>query len=331
METEEFLRNYDEEHGLSSPEREPSSKKWLVWLLGALLLGSLGYNFYQHKNNSDFATALEDSGDKVINLSTEKASLQAELNQLTADYEESRKNLTEKDEVLTQKDEEIASKQKEIQNILNKNKTSEKDLSEAKKMIASLNTQIAGYKKDIAALTAKNDSLFAINEELKINESQLAEALESEKVTSQIERERSEAMDHKMKSTFSVSNFNISGIKVRKSGKEVEKDKATRVDKLRVTFDLDPNPHAEDGDKELFVAIFKPDGTLGKFDNATSGTISTNVGEVQYSDKVTIPYKKGSKQNITFDWEDYNFDKGMYAIDVYQNGMKIGQKSIELK
>jgi len=146
------------------------------------------------------------------------------------------------------------------------------------------------------------------------------------------EKEKAIETEQNIRSTFSVSNYKITGLQVRNSGKEVETDKARRIDKLRVSFDLDPNEWAETGEKEVYVAIFKPDGSLGKFKDADSGELETwSLGTIRYSDKIKFNYTTGTKKNISFDWEDYEFPKGNYRIDIYQNGFKIGQKSLELK
>lgn len=317
METNETQTNYDQPN-------QPSKKKEfiIIGLLAALLLGSLGYNVYQYQQNKSETELL------TIDLKdTEKAKviLQDQLDDLTEEFEASKMDLGIKDSLLSKRDAEIFDKQKEIQNILNKNNVSESELKQAKRMITALNADIARFKQEIAVLKEKNDSLLVVNDTLRYNSFKLGEKAKNEK-------EKSEATEKKMRSTFSVSNYQITGLRVRNSGKEVETDKAKRIDKMRVSFDLDPNEYASSGEQEIFIAIYKPDGTLGKFQDASYGQLETwSSGKVDYSDKVSFNYTKGTKQNITFDWEDYEFPKGTYKIDLYQNGLKIGQKSVDLR
>lgn len=317
METNETQTNYDQPN-------QPSKKKEfiIIGLLAALLLGSLGYNFYQHQQNRAETELL------TLDLKdTEKAKeiLQDQLDALNEEFEASKMDLGVKDSLLSKRDAEIFDKQKEIQNILNKNNVSESELKQAKRMITALNADIARFKQEIAMLKEKNDSLLVVNDTLRYNSFKMSEKVESEKA-------KSEATEKKMRSTFSVSNYQIKGLRVRNSGKEVETDKAKRIDKLRVSFDLDPNEYAASGEQEIYIAIYKPDGTLGKFQDASYGQLETwSSGKVDYSDKVSFNYAKGTKQNITFDWEDYEFPKGTYKIDLYQNGLKIGQKSVDLR
>src|SRR5690606_25909164 len=147
---------------------------------------------------------------------------------------------------------------------LNKKDISESELKQAKRMIAALNADIARFKQEINVLQQKNDSLLTVNENLNTEKNSISEELVSEK-------EKAQETENSIRSTFSVSNYKNTGIRVKSSGKEVETDKAKRIDKLRVSFDLDPNEWAETGEKEVFIAIYKPDGTLGKFKDSSPG------------------------------------------------------------
>lgn len=316
--------NLNPENNPNLQPEEPRKKnnQITIIVLIILLIGSISFNIYQSMNKS---AAIELINVDLRDERKAKEKLQEQLNILTTEFETSKKDLMIKDSTLSKRDAEIFEKQKEIQNLLNKKELSESELKKAKRMINSLNGEIARFKDEIKLLRAQNDSLVIANTTI---------VAEKEDITNQliVEKEKSIEKDKNIRSTFSVSNYKLTGLKVRKSGKEVETDRARRIDKLRVTFDLDPNNYAETGTKEIYIAIYKPDGQLGKFKNASPGEIDTwSLGKVQYSDKVKFHYNKGTKQNITFDWEEYDFPKGTYKIDLYQNGFKIGQKTLDLR
>ncbi|HUH35587.1 MAG TPA: hypothetical protein VL022_07140 [Moheibacter sp.] len=309
------------------PENEPQPKnnKVILAVLAIALLASLGFNAYQFSQNKQANQTVETLNIDLKDTETARELLQEKLDDLNMQFEETRMDLSAKDSILTHRDSEIFEKQKQIQSILNKSDVSEKELKQAQRMINSLNQDIAQFKKEISILKEKNDSLVAVNDTLQFNQTQLTSELA-------VEKQRADDTEHKMRSTFAVSNYQIQGLKVKKSGKEVETDKAKRIDKLRVSFDLDANQYAESGQKEIYIAIYKPDGSLGRFKDATHGQLETaSNGNIDYSDKVSFNYQRGSKQNISFDWEDFDFPRGHYKIDLYQNGLKIGNKSVELK
>lgn len=308
----------------SSPERNNQNRPIII-ALSVLLIASIGFNIYQLNKNHRTTNEVELLNIDLKDTENARKLLQEKLDELTIEFEQSREDLSARDSMLVQRDIEIFEKQKEIQNILSKSEVNSSELKKAQRMINSLNNDIAQFKREISELKQQKDSLIAVTDTLNIKQTELITELASEK-------ERADKTEQTLRSTFSVSNYKIQGLKVRKSGKEVETDRAKRIDKLRVSFDLDPNQHAESGSKEIFIAIYKPDGSLGKFEGATHGIMKTaSLETIEYSDKVSFNYQTGSKQNITFDWEDYDFPKGNYKIDLYQNGLKIGQEILELK
>lgn len=323
METEE-IQNYS---GSEEPKQSGNRKSGqaIIIALAVLLLGSLGFNIYQFTQQKKSDEEIQLVNVNLKDTENARVELQRQFDDLTYDYDQTKAQLEMRDSTLSARDSEIADKRNEIQSLLNKKNATEGELAKAQKLINSLNTDINRYKQEIAVLQAQNDSLLIANDTLHVQQERMSGRLVAE-------TSRADENERNLRSTFSISNYKITGLKVKNSGKEVETEKAKRIDKLRVSFDLDPNQYAETGEKEIYIAIFKPDGKLGKFKNATPGQLDTWAnGSVDYSDKVNFNYTQGTKQNITFDWEDFDFPKGTYKIDLYQNGMKIGQKSLELK
>jgi len=309
----------------SNQDQKPSgnsNSKPIIIGLAILLIASVGFNIYQAQDKKQAVELI------TVDLKDEeqaKIQLQEQLDILSDEHEVTKKDLNIRDSILSKRDAEIFDKQKEIQSILSKKNVSESELKKAQRMITSLNGEIARFKEEIKVLQTKNDSLVVVTNTLSTEKEDFSNKLV-------VEKEKATEQENRIRSTFSISNYKLSGVKVKNSGKEVETDKAKRIDKLRVSFDLDPNQYAESGNNEIYVAIYKPDGKLGKFKDASYGEIETwSMGKVQYSDKVQFYYTKGTKQNISFDWEEYEFPKGNYRIDIYQNGFKIGQKSLDLR
>ena len=68
--------------------------------------------------------------------------------------------------------------------------------------------------------------------------------------------------------------------------------------------------------------VYKPDGTLATFENRSSGTISVNNKNIQYSDKISVDYQKDITKNVEFEWLNDDFKKGSYTIEIYENNSK---------
>ncbi|HEY5407552.1 MAG TPA: hypothetical protein VIJ92_10695, partial [Ginsengibacter sp.] len=128
-------------------------------------------------------------------------------------------------------------------------------------------------------------------------------------------------------STLHASNFNIIGLKEKSSGKEKETTTAKRVDKLRISFDIDENRITQNGPKDIYVCITSPDGNPVTVDALGSGKFKIRDGsEIPYTKKVQINYVQGQKQPVTVEWtQNSDFQTGNYKIEIYNNGFKIGE------
>jgi len=149
--------------------------------------------------------------------------------------------------------------------------------------------------------------------------------------TSSIVKEKENVID--IGSTLHASNFNIIGVNEKSNGKEKVTSTAKRVDKLRISFDLDENMITQSGQKELYIVITGPDGNAIALDEQGSGKFNTRDGEEKtFTQKLDINYIQNKKQTVSFDWkQNANFESGNYKIEVYNNGFKVGEGTRPLK
>lgn len=305
------------------------SKNIIILLLSIALLGTIGYIFYeriQHKNEIGV-------GENTIDeLERSREILKQELRLTRSDYDLSKTLVKIKNTKLEEKDLLIFEKQKQIQNLLNQENITRNDLKTAKGLIASLKTDLGEYKKEVEILQVQNSKLKKQNHNLK-NENESIKDLNSSISNNLIQEKTNREIEKaEVNSTLSISNYNLIGLNVKNSGKEIETEKAKRIDKLRVTFDVDPNQNAISEGKELFIAVYLPDGSLAKFELANPGAINLRNGKmIEYSDRISFKYDPNKLNPISFDWKGYDFKKGDYKIDIYNNGFKVAQKILTLK
>ncbi|WP_068597360.1 coiled-coil domain-containing protein [Vaginella massiliensis] len=317
------------DNSLENLKHNKTSKRDIaIWVLSILLLMSIGYIIYQNINYKNHSTALTiDAND----IERSREILKQELRVLRSDYEDVKKVAKKQDSTINERDLVIFEKQKQIQSILNHKEISEGELNRARVLIISLQDDINDYKKQIAKLIYENKALNASNLALNLQKDSIIVEKQTVEKNLKNSQENFDKHQESVNSTLSLSNYSIKGLSVKNSGKEVETTRAKRIDKVRVTFDLDNNNVAS-GKKTLYIAIHKPDGSLGIFKDAEFGDLKLRNGnEVKYSDVMLVNYVSGEAQTVSFDWVDYDFPKGKYEIDVYENGFKIGQSSIELK
>lgn len=176
-----------------------------------------------------------------------------------------------------------------------------------------LNNQVTTLDTEKQKLREENEKVTTEVVVLKDKVSELDRKIENEKV---ISKKKDELINYASK--LSLSNFILRSFKVRNSGKEVETDKASRIDRIKFSFDINENILSKDGQKVLYMLIKKPSGEIATFSNKTSGVFNYNNRKMLYSDKTTLNYQKGQDQKLEFVWDNEDFSRGDYIMEVYE-------------
>ena len=305
------------------PPQKNNMRNLLTGGLLLALLGTWGYIIYD-KNQTKEKDIQQDT--QIAKSNTDKDELRKELDDATMRYDmikTSSANMSHsKDSIVTQRDKEIAQKRAEINKILSNAKATKEELAQAKTLIASLNDDITGYKTQIETLQGEKIVLIQEKETVTKERDVAKKETEDAKV---VIKEKEDIID--VGSTLHASNFGIFGINERKSGKEKSTTTAKRVDKLRISFDLDENRITQSGNKSIYICITDPKGNPVTVEALGSGTFKTRDGlDKLFTQMVEVNYTQGQKQTINVDWkQNSNFETGDYKIEVYNNGFKIGE------
>jgi hypothetical protein len=289
------------------------------------LLGTWAYIIYDKNQTKE---TLDQKETMIASTSSQRDELQKELEDAAMRYDILKSNNTKLDSTITAKDRDIAEKRNRIQSLLNKANATAAELGEAKRLIASLNGDLEGYQARVEMLEGEKIQL--TKEKQAVTEQRDVARREYDSASVVI-KEKEDLLN--VGSTLQASNFNIVGVEEKRSGKEKSTSTAKRVDKLRISFDLNENLIAQSGTKEIFVCITAPDGTPVAVEALGSGTFSTRDGQQKfYTQKLNVNYTQNKKQTVTFDWkQNTNFSVGNYKIEVYNNGFKVGEASRPLK
>lgn len=303
-------------------------KTKIIVILSALVLGLSGYMLYDSLNNE--MSQLE---------------IQTQLTDLKSDYEFIQKDLEIAVNDVNFSNNEIISQKKRIETLLKKNNITQEELMEAKKIMRNISqTFIKNYQNKVVVLNTQVSTLDSAKQKLKE---------ENEKVTKEIItlKDKVTDLDHKIESEktiskkkdeliqyaskLALSNFSLKSFKVRSNGKELETDKASRIDRIKVSFDVNENLLADNGEKLIYMVIKKPSGETVTFSNRNSGNFIYNKKKILYSDKTTFDYMKNQEQKLEFVWDNEDFSRGDYIMEVYEqnknNVVMIGKvtKSLE--
>jgi hypothetical protein len=308
-----------------SPKEKNNLRALLTGGLLVALLGTWGYIIYDKNKTKE---TIEQKETLVTNTSTQRDQLQKELEDAAMRYDELKTGNAKKDSSITVKDREIGEKRAKIQQLLSKVNATAADLAEARRLIVSLRGDLDGYKEQVALLNEQKTQL--ITEKAVVTQQRDRIRRDYDSSTLVIKQKES-LID--VGTTLHASNFNIVGINEKRNGKEKVTSTAKRVDKLRISFDLDENMIAKSGTKEVYVCITAPDGNPVAVEALGSGKFSDRSGaEKPFTQKVEVNYTQNKRQSVSIDWkQNSDFIKGSYKIEVYNNGFKVGESYKELK
>ncbi len=296
----------------------------LTGVLVVALLGTWGYIIYDKNNTKETLTQKETL---IASTSTQRDELQKELEDAAMRYDMLKSSNSKLDSTITSKDRDIQEKRTRIQTLLNKVNATASELGEAKRLIASLNGDLVSYQTQIEVLQGEKIQLTQEKQYVTQERDRVRKDYDSATV---VIKEKEDMLN--VGSTLLASNFSITGIN-EKGAKEKTTSTAKRVDKLRISFDLNENMIAKSGTKEIFVCITAPDGTPVAVEALGSGTFSTRDGQQKFfTQKLDVDYTQNKKQTVSFDWkQNTNFSTGNYKIEVFNNGFKVGEASRPLK
>ena len=333
----------------SSPKKSSSSgnSSWIYILLIGLLLLANAYFFY---SNYQAKLKTEQLAAQNMDLEAEKNQLQVEYNETIAELDQVQKDnqdLTGKMEGLRA---EIDEQKKEIDEALKKGNLSKSELARAKTLINTLREQAKNFIAEMDTLRAANYKLqeenrglqdtivkevaakMALSEEKKLVEEQINQ-LTDEKSRLEEEKENLSSIVNKAK-ILVADNIICQGLKIKRNNKRIVADVAKKVDELNVCFDILPNQTLDNGEsQDVFVRILNPEGVTlsleksgsGKFDLAESGQT------LNYTLKKSIKNFSTKKKHCTTWLQELEYAPGMYSIEIYHLGQKIGNGSFIFK
>lgn len=308
-----------------TPQRK-NNKNLVIGLLAAGLLGTWGYFLYD-KNKS---------GEEIKKEQISSITYMSQRDSIRTMYDEAEIRLDsitganntlqgEKTALQTSLQKEIEAKRSEIRKILSDKNATKAQLDKAKTMIAELNTQISGLEAEVTRLTGENQELNVANTSLKVEKADLETNLQ----TTKTEKEDLEKTVD-VASTFSASNIQVTPVNEKRSGKEKNTTTAKKVDKLVVSFDVE-NRIAKSGPADMYIIVTAPDGKVIS-DPAGSSILNTRTdGDKTFTARVPIEYVQGKRQNLQFPIKQSDFLTGSYKIEIYHNGLKIGEAVRSLK
>ena len=263
-----------------------------------------------------------------LNTEMSEIEIRQQFSHLKDEYKQIEKDLDMAINDLEINNQEIIAQKEKIGRLIRKNNITEEELNQAKKMMKNLSEVVLkSYKSKVRNLEEKEGGL------VKERESLAQQILKIQKKVEEInDRYNKEKRSSKMKehiirekegqinyaSRLILSNFILNGFKVRNSGKEIQTDKVSRIDRIKVSFDIVPNKLVESGIKKIYTIIKKPSGDIVTFVNQDTGEFIFENKRMKYSDELKFFYTSGEEKTLEFTWDNEDFERGDYVMEVYE-------------
>ena len=292
--------------------KSSNSRQIILWALIALLVALGVYTFRSNAKHQEAEQFLKEEKEQIL----------GNLTAMEEKYDEAiAQNTSLSDELKIERDK-IVLFRDSVKNLKNSNWR-----------------LIRRYRGQIAELEKTNERLVNLTDSLKLANNLLV--VEKDSITGELVTQRSyndtliaQNLDLAKKveigGALRVSSVNATAMRLRSNGKYTETNKAQKATAVRVGFRVEKNEIAEVGEKLAHVVINTPSGKIinqkGTFNQASDGS------EVGYTDEIAIDYQGAAKDGVIFvENISYKFEKGLYPIKVYVDGVLVGATTMELK
>jgi myosin heavy subunit len=287
-----------------------SKLKGIIALLVVLLIGSLIYIF---KLTSD-AKTLQTT---VTTTKSEKDAVLKDLESLKTSYDAAiAENTSMSDELIAEREKVV-----KLMDDLKKSKGDNASLQKYKSQYKALEVKMKSLMQEVEVLTTQNKTLTTNLDSTKV-------VLEDSKKYNQVlvgqNEELAKTVEKGQKLT--VTNLKTASYKVRSSGKQIETDKASRTDMLKISFTIAENKIAKSGDKTYYVQVIDAkNNVLGD-----KATISFGDTSLTYSFTTTVKYENKTVE-VSEQLPGKDFAKGTYFVNVFDKGELVSKSSFSLR
>jgi len=288
-------------------QKSNSSLKAIIIVLALLLLGSLGYMYKMSTDN-------QTSENKLM---TDKEKLSEELQASIAKYDEAiASNTTLSDELSAEREKlvQLKAELEKSQGDVAAMAKFKNDYLRLKREMDNLMKENDVLKKQNVTLTTQRDSTqVVLNDTRKVNDTLIAK---NDNLAKTVEKG----------SKLSVLNLQTMAVKQRSSGKQIDTDKASRADVLKISFMIAENQIAKSGDKTYHIQV------IDSKNNVLGDKKTESFGEktLTYSFEKTVKYENKTVQ-VAQDLPVKDIEGGTYFVNIFDKGELVSKTSFTLR
>jgi len=301
-------------------EEEKSNKKPLIIILFVLLLsgnGIFAWLWQQERGRANTEVIVKET---VIK---ERDTVKSDLLELQEEYA----TLQTNDKGMQA---ELEAKKAEIADLIEQADKHKNDAN----IISKLRRETETLRKIMKHYIVQIDSLNTANKVILAEKNKVSADLNNEKgITNKLSKDK-EALQSTvnlgsiLKATAPVAK----GVKFKSGGKkEVSTEKASRVEKIKISFVLGENKIAKAGTKSVYVRIISPDGKEICKSQDEGNMYSFNGSKGYFAGREEVDYKNEDIPVDIFCESPNEFIPGKYLISIGCDNTIIGETSVTFK
>jgi hypothetical protein len=262
--------------------------------------------------------------------------------------------IVEKQEVIVERDnvkQDLLELQEEYATLQTSDKAVQAELEEKRAQIAELLVQAEKHKGDAYIIhqlrketetlrkimkhfVVQIDSLNTLNKTIIAEKDKVSADLSAEKDrTTQLSKDKDALQSTvNLGSILKAEGIAVKGVRFKSGGsKESETTKASRVERIKVSFTLGENRIAKRGVKPVFVRIISPDGKEITKSQEEGNMFKFNGSRGYYAARQDVSYNNEPVAVDVFCPSPDGFVPGKYLITIACDEVVIGESSITLK
>lgn len=317
-----------------------------TWAIIAII-ALLGLNGYQWFVNSQITSENTRQETELIEIEKVNAELDQDYQAALGSLEDMRGDNKELNDLIDSQKKELTAQKEKINNLI----WTKRELTKAREQIKGLSAQAANYVAELtklrdenALLASNNSRLSQENQTLNLQYQEVAAArqeLQQERTVLAAEKERlaetNEVLSEKvdMATAIKVNWMEVQGYQLKSNGKRKKKSRAKNIDIIEVCFKTETNMVVPEGATNFQVRLIDPMGETIAIEAAGAGVLTNKLDntKVRYTYEGIIDYKNEDTEGCV-GWmvsESANLSKGMYDIEMYNNGFLVGKGNFKLK
>ncbi len=305
---------------METNKEEKKSNNKILWILLLLLIGgngTFGFLWWKEKNRADKVVI---ERQEVI---VERDNVKSDLLRLQEEYSK-----LESSDKLVQA--ELEAKRAEIAELIiqaEKHKGDAYIISKLRKETETLRTIMKHFVVQIDSLNTFSKTVIAEKDKVS------ADLTAEKSVTTQLTKDKEVLQGTvNLGSILKAENPTVKGVKFKSGGKkQVETTKASRVERIKVSFVIGENKIAKKGVKPVYVRLMSPDGKEICKSADDGNMVKFNGSKGYFAAKQDINYTNEDVAVDVMCASPSGFIPGKYLIDIICDDVIVGQTSIMLK